>query len=300
MKPAKIAKDGNHDRPADDPLASLREAIDDLEEAWRTSERRSRFERWIIWTAEGPRLGAATLLARKVAGEEARLLALLSVAFDRPWPPAILRKLEFAETGFRLGDLAKSAMHVALANFPPIENRQSAYRLHIAAGLLDKGFLTPLDLMKLCEIAPTGVAALTKYSPDQPRAPAGDTDGGQWTREDGGAALEGPVSPALRREPSKPLQTAVLMPEGCDQEWNDAIAYLSSASRNAQSAKKPYRRTHDRDRLRQRLRKCAVWRQSGLKGNWNGASRPSFSTLQASRLALLPSPARPSFTGQGP
>ncbi len=225
MKSAQVSKDRNHDRRDDDRLTSLRNAIGDLEEAWRTSERRSHFERWITWTAEGPRLGAATLLARKVAGEEARLLALLSVAFDRPWPPTILRKLEFAETEFRRGDLAKSAMHVALANLPPFENRQSAYRLHIAAGFLDKGFLTPLDLMKLCEIDPTGVAALKKYSPDQPRVPAGNTDGGQWTREGGGATLEAPVGRAPRREPSKPLQTAVLMPEGCDREWKSAIKY---------------------------------------------------------------------------
>lgn len=42
-------------------------------------------------------------------------------------------------------------------------------------------------------------AALKKYSPDQPRVSAGNPDGGQWTREDGGSqSSTNPASPSNR------------------------------------------------------------------------------------------------------
>ena len=45
-----------------------------------------------------------------------------------------------------------------------------------------------LRLPELSEAAVQRLAALAKYSPDQPRVPKGNPDGGQWTREGGAAA----------------------------------------------------------------------------------------------------------------
>ena len=54
-----------------------------------------------------------------------------------------------------------------------------------------------LRLPELSEAAVQRLAALAKYSPDQPRVPKGNPDGGQWTREGGaGGNAAGPVRPS--------------------------------------------------------------------------------------------------------
>lgn len=66
-------------------------------------------------------------------------------------------------------------------------------------------------------------ACAAKYSPDQPRVPAGNTDGGQWTREDrsdqASTLLEGPK----RRQPAA-AQLGLVLPDGCEEEWAKARA----------------------------------------------------------------------------
>ncbi len=75
-------------------------------------------------------------------------------------------------------------MHVALTGLPPLSGSEAARRLHIAAGILDHGFLTPLGLMKACEFDCAEIESLAKsYDPDEPRVPKGNPDGGQWTRD---------------------------------------------------------------------------------------------------------------------
>jgi hypothetical protein len=56
-------------------------------------------------------------------------------------------------------------------------------------------------------------AALRPYNPDQPRMPAGHTDGGQWV-DDGSAPL--PI--AEFGEPSSPAQERVRLAGGVDKE----------------------------------------------------------------------------------
>jgi len=71
-------------------------------------------------------------------------------------------------------------MHVALTGLPPLSGSEAARRLHIAAGILDHGFLTPLGLMKACEFDCAEIESLAKsYDPDEPRVPKGNPDGGQ-------------------------------------------------------------------------------------------------------------------------
>jgi hypothetical protein len=136
------------------------------------------------------------------------------VAHARDVPADALKHLAWAEREFQRGDLVKSAVHVALTGLPALVGSEAARRLHIAAGILDHGFLSPLGLMKACGFTCEALEGLVKYHEDQPRAPKGSPDGGQWTR-DGGA------SPA-HHERSEDSGVAVVLPNGCEQEWAEA------------------------------------------------------------------------------
>ena len=90
--------------------------------------------------------------------------------------------------------------------------------LHIAAGILDHGFLTPLGLMKACGFDCSALDALVKYNEDQPRVPKGNPDGGQWTRDgtEGSAQItesqvppEPPMIEPPAAEPAPPASAPV-------------------------------------------------------------------------------------------
>jgi hypothetical protein len=197
------------------PTARFRRTIADLEKSWAIEARSAPFYPFVTWTQEGARLGAGTLLKRTGRSEDDRLLALLSVAHAYAVPANVLRHLAGAEKEFQRGDLLKSAMHVALTRLPALVGSEAARRLHIAAGILDHGFLTPLGLMKACGFDCHELDALVKYNEDQPRVPKGNPDGGQWARDGGGA------SPASH-DRSSGGDVAIVLPEGCEQEWAEA------------------------------------------------------------------------------
>ena len=123
------------------------------------------------------------------------------MAHARDVPADALKHLAWAEREFHRGDLVKSAMHVALTGLPALVGSEAARRLHIAADILDHGFLTPLGLMKACGFDCSPVEALVKYSPDQPRAPKGSPDGGQWTQD-------GPASASDHTSHNRPIREA--------------------------------------------------------------------------------------------
>lgn len=104
-------------------------------------------------------------------------------------------------------------MHVALTGLPALVGSEPVRRLHIAAGMLDRGLHTPLGLMRACGFDCGPLDALAKYREDEPRVPKGNPDGGQWTR-DGGA----PAS----RDRSRGSDVGVVLPEGCEAEWAKA------------------------------------------------------------------------------
>jgi len=189
------------------PADVVKSGIAALKDRWTTRTRFSAHRRWITWTSEGPELGASTRLARCVEGNEARLVALLSIAFERPVGADVIGRLKRAEADFRNGAIARSAMEIALANLPPLDDLESGRRLHMAAGLLDLGFIDPLTLLEISDIDGSEVAKLLKYSEDQPRVPAGQGGAGQWTGSNTSRAEE----------------LAVAMPEGCHEEWQKAI-----------------------------------------------------------------------------
>ncbi len=180
QEPVREGRPQGHNRE-DPSLGGFDQAIGALKASWTARSRLAPFYPFITWTREGPRLGAATLLARGSAREDGRLLALLSVAVGYAVSANVLKHLVCAEAEFERGDLAKSAMHVALTGLPALTGSAGARRHHIAAGILDHAFLTPLGLLKACEFDCREIESLAKYNPDEPRVVAGNPDGGQWT-----------------------------------------------------------------------------------------------------------------------
>jgi hypothetical protein len=202
-------------------IEKLRRSIAATRNGWPAFARRTSQYASVTWTPEGPKLGTGTLLARSVAGEEMRILALLSVAFDRPVQDSVVKNLRSAEREYQAGDHVKSAIHVSLANMPPLISRESNYRLHMAATLLDQGLITADEFFKAAEFDPAFVSHFAKYNEDEPRIPAGNVGAGQWTRGDNIV----PHSPPPKDKSSKPVQTAIVMPEGCEEEWKWAHEY---------------------------------------------------------------------------
>jgi hypothetical protein len=141
--------------------------------------------------------GAGTVLApmRKdpsgtsgvdVARDRDRVLALLGAAFGRPVPVGVLRHIEGASTEWRRGDKALANIRLAYAQLPRFERRDDAYPLFLAASLLKSGF-SPRYLMQQSGFDLPAVD-LDKYSPSEPRVPAGSgREGGRWTTDDAAA-----------------------------------------------------------------------------------------------------------------
>jgi hypothetical protein len=227
MRAEELAKtQGSKDsEPSDRSISQFLEAVAALEESWSNKARHASHFPFVTWTPDGPRLGASTLLAREGAGEEARLLALLSIAHGFPFPSSALKHLSWAEPEFERRNLAKSAMHVALTGLPAVTGTDAARRLHIAAGILDSHFLTPVGLLKACEMDSGAVEALVKaYNPDEPRIPAGNTGGGRWTSDDTG----GPSRTADRGSSDG---LGLVLPEGCEEEWAWALQHCAKLLR---------------------------------------------------------------------
>ena len=175
--------------------AALRKRAGELEDAWPGALRQEYFA-FPTWTDSGLRLGASTRLARRVAGEEGGLLAKLSIAYGKAWPPSILKSFQLAERRFREGDLAMSAMLVALCGVTKFEDRRQAKTLHILAGLLDGREVNAVEAMEIAEIDSANVVALGKYSVDEARVPAGNArESGRWTRDGAQVAANSPAVP---------------------------------------------------------------------------------------------------------
>ena len=93
-------------------------------------------------------LGAGTLLvaadaARRLSslrGQEARVLALLSAAYNRAVPPSVLGNIERAAKSWRDGDDSLAYIHLAHARLPELqEPHTAAQRLFLADELMKAG-----------------------------------------------------------------------------------------------------------------------------------------------------------------
>jgi hypothetical protein len=133
-------------------------------------------------TSEGLVLGAGTLLvAADVArglsslrGREARVLALLSAAYNRAVPPSVLGNIERAAKSWREGDDSLAYIHLAHAGLPELqEPRNAAQRLFLADELMKAGG-KPRTIFEILDLDAAFMDALEKrYNPAEPRVPGG-------------------------------------------------------------------------------------------------------------------------------
>ena len=111
--------------------------------------------------SQGPVLGAGTLVlavdaARRLSslrGQEARVLALLSAAYNRAVPPSVLGNIERAAKSWREGDDSLAYIHLAHAGLPELQDpRAAARRLCLADGLMKAGG-KPRAIFEILDIA---------------------------------------------------------------------------------------------------------------------------------------------------
>jgi hypothetical protein len=154
--------------------------------------------RSLTFSQAGLMLGRGTLLAefekeRRAArtlaldGNEARLLSLLTAAHGKPVAEGVIEKIRRAGKLWCAGEKALAQIHLAFIGLPTIDE-MGAYRLFLAGVALEKG-LGPSDLMKALGF-PRAARDVEKYSPDQPRVPAGSgRESGQWTKDESLASI---------------------------------------------------------------------------------------------------------------
>jgi hypothetical protein len=171
-------------------------------------------------TAEGLVL-AGTVLApmrRDVGGKpylaidgvEECILALLAAAYGRAVGPAVLGNIRRAAREWRRGEACLVQIHLAHGGLPRLANAQkAASRLQLGKTLLAAG-VTPRELMKTCGLDPAALDLFKAgYDPDQPRVPAGNPDGGQWTGDDSADGSAGSSPSVLQDQPSSATGTVL-------------------------------------------------------------------------------------------
>lgn len=130
---------------------------------------------------EGLTLGAGTVLAgvakdergrlRLALDDEHRILALLATAYARPVEAYVLAKERRAAELSNEGEKALAHIHLSFAGLPPCDGEDQMLRLFLAEECLAAG-VTPAELMQAQGFDPASLA-LSNYSADQPRVPAG-------------------------------------------------------------------------------------------------------------------------------
>jgi hypothetical protein len=158
---------------------------------------------------EGLVLGAGTVLLqadaprqlRSPKGCEARLLALLSAAYGRVVPPAVLGNIERAAKAWNGGDDCLAYMHLVHSRLGELRDaHDAAQRLLIVDAFLKAGG-SPRTVFEGLKLDAPYLDALEKdYNPAEARVPPGSgKPSGEWTRD--GAAAKPPV-PAFAPGPA--------------------------------------------------------------------------------------------------
>lgn len=147
-------------------------------------------------TESGLVLGAGTLLVRMgkdrfglpmlaFVQDGERVHTLLTVAQRRPPSADFYRHLQSAAEYWRRGDKALANLRLAFARLPQLESELDAWRLYLAAELLDEG-VSPRRLLRELGYDSGDVH---KYDPDEPRVPAGSgRESGEWSSGEGGSS----------------------------------------------------------------------------------------------------------------
>ncbi len=161
-------------------------------EAWRARERAVAISPALSFAPDGLVLGAGTVLVpakgerqlTSLDGQETRVLALLTAAYQRPVPPAVLGNIARAAKCWASGEDALAAIHLALTGLNAMPApREGACLLFAADELLKRG-ASPRAIFEALGIERPFIDALEKlYDPAQPRVPMGSGEtSGQWTR----------------------------------------------------------------------------------------------------------------------
>jgi hypothetical protein len=178
-----------------------------LDAAWRDERARrlAKFRRLPGLAERGLELGAMTVLAKRTRdrwgaadlaldGGEARILALLAVAYWHPVSPSVIGNLRRAAKAFARGDQALAAIHIAHTGLAKIdEDERIAFRLFAAEQLLDAG-VGPRELMIGLGLDPWPLDQI-KFNPAEPR-----DEHGRWT--DGGSGASPRLIPAVHSAPA--------------------------------------------------------------------------------------------------
>jgi hypothetical protein len=176
--------------------------LDDLNKLWETAAPRP-IAPEMSFDGDFLVLGAQTRLAKAGAAlDEPRLIALLAAAHGRPIAASPLRHVQRALEKKRDADLVLALIHLALSGLTKIRDpKEGARRLCLPDALISGGVDSASILRKL------GIGdhdSLDKYSPDQPRVPAGNgRASGQWTNGDWTAE-----APDDRQTPGSGVQVA--------------------------------------------------------------------------------------------
>jgi hypothetical protein len=188
---------------------------DAFERDWRDRRVGSPLHREMTFTQAGLALGRATILAEfekkgraagRLAfdGNEARLLSLLTAAYGEPLAGGVIENIRRAGEFWCSGEKALAHIHLAFMGLPKIDEAD-AYRLFLAGTALEKG-VSPSDLLMALGF-PRAARDIEKYTPDQPRVPAGSgRESGQWTT--GGNSSEAQPRPTATAPTSNNLQVA--------------------------------------------------------------------------------------------
>jgi hypothetical protein len=147
-----------------------------------------------------------------VAGAEERILALLAIAYGKDVGPDVLSNIRWAAREWRRGQSCLAQIHLAYSGLPRLADLEEASsRLFLGEKLLAAG-VPPRGLMKACGLDPTPLDLLKAgYDPNQPRVPAGNPDGGQWTDGDAASGGAGSGSSTPPRDQPSSAAGAILV-----------------------------------------------------------------------------------------
>ncbi len=154
---------------------------EDSDKRWRADLSVGKSNLSLRFSDDGLLLGTGTVLARvndaardiEIDVTQPRLTSLLAAAHLRLPTPAGLAHLRKAAERWREGEDGLAAMHLALSRLDRLERPLADdQRLFLADGLLDAG-LDAETLIRALDLDTVQNRRASKYSPSQPRVPAG-------------------------------------------------------------------------------------------------------------------------------
>jgi hypothetical protein len=167
--------------------------VANLHKQWDASGVGSRYLEVLVFEGDALRLGAGTTLAlaerrgirpddESSANDDGGLVTLLGAAYRGPTSPSALAHIRRATFWKAEGDEVMALTHLALTGLGRLKNPlEDSRRLFVADALMKAG-VNPRNILLALELDTRLLDELMyKYSPDQPRVPAGNgRESGQW------------------------------------------------------------------------------------------------------------------------